>query len=326
MLCSRCKKRTAVVFVTRQENDKTINEGYCLLCAKELGIQPVNDMLARAAEALTLSLEDVRIFSLPGESWYYKGESGLTAYHDETMYIINNYFNPYDELITDETLMELGRNSTGTWNLDGSTLVEIDENHPKFNLNPKWDWEEYLAGQLGTNTTPEPEPEPEANPEPEADPEPEPAPEPEPEREPEPEPEPAPEPPAESEAAMTCPGTRTPTRNPSPRRNPSLTRSPSPSLTTTHHLRPCQTAIEPEKRGQDWRFIYGAFPARACPQGSTDSQREEGQRHRDSRNRGSHGAGGVFCHLHRNQQHAGEVSGRGAGVPTIGAGHRAPPH
>ena len=37
MLCSRCKKRTAVVFVTRQENDKTINEGYCLLCAKELG-------------------------------------------------------------------------------------------------------------------------------------------------------------------------------------------------------------------------------------------------------------------------------------------------
>ena len=45
----------------------------------------VNDMLARAAEALTLSLEDVRIFSLPGESWYYKGESGLTAYHDETM-------------------------------------------------------------------------------------------------------------------------------------------------------------------------------------------------------------------------------------------------
>ena len=137
----------------------------------------VNDMLARAAEALTLSLEDVRIFSLPGESWYYKGESGLTAYHDETMYIINNYFNPYDELITDETLMELGRNSTGTWNLDGSTLVEIDENHPKFNLNPKWDWEEYLAGQLGTNTTPEPEPEPEANPEPEADPEPEPEPE-----------------------------------------------------------------------------------------------------------------------------------------------------
>ena len=47
MLCTRCKKRTAVVFVARQENDKTINEGYCLQCAKELGIQPVNDMLAQ---------------------------------------------------------------------------------------------------------------------------------------------------------------------------------------------------------------------------------------------------------------------------------------
>ena len=30
MLCSRCKKRMAVVFMTRMEGDKTINEGLCL--------------------------------------------------------------------------------------------------------------------------------------------------------------------------------------------------------------------------------------------------------------------------------------------------------
>ncbi len=45
MLCSRCNKRPAVVFVTRMEGNETKNEGFCLTCAKELGIQPVNDLL-----------------------------------------------------------------------------------------------------------------------------------------------------------------------------------------------------------------------------------------------------------------------------------------
>ena len=44
-LCARCKKRPAMVFITRLENDKSINEGICLVCAKDLGIKPINDML-----------------------------------------------------------------------------------------------------------------------------------------------------------------------------------------------------------------------------------------------------------------------------------------
>ncbi len=47
MTCVRCKKRPAVIFVTRVDNGETTNEGYCLACAKELGIQPVNDMLKK---------------------------------------------------------------------------------------------------------------------------------------------------------------------------------------------------------------------------------------------------------------------------------------
>ncbi len=46
-ICSRCKKRPAVVFVTRVDNGESTNEGYCIACAKELGIQPVNDMLQK---------------------------------------------------------------------------------------------------------------------------------------------------------------------------------------------------------------------------------------------------------------------------------------
>ncbi len=47
MLCSRCKKRVAVVFMTRLENGKTINEGLCLQCARELGIGPVNELMEK---------------------------------------------------------------------------------------------------------------------------------------------------------------------------------------------------------------------------------------------------------------------------------------
>ncbi len=43
-LCSRCKKRPAVVFVTKMENNETQNEGLCLPCAKELGL-PVDNIL-----------------------------------------------------------------------------------------------------------------------------------------------------------------------------------------------------------------------------------------------------------------------------------------
>ena len=46
-LCSRCKKRVAVVFMTRMDGNETLNEGLCLRCAREMGIGPVNDMLKK---------------------------------------------------------------------------------------------------------------------------------------------------------------------------------------------------------------------------------------------------------------------------------------
>ena len=55
MLCSRCKKRVAVVFVTRMDGDKPVNEGYCLTCAKELGIKPVDEYL----QNMGISSEDL---------------------------------------------------------------------------------------------------------------------------------------------------------------------------------------------------------------------------------------------------------------------------
>ncbi len=45
MLCSRCKKRPAAVFITTMNGNEKKNEGLCFACAKELGITQVDDYL-----------------------------------------------------------------------------------------------------------------------------------------------------------------------------------------------------------------------------------------------------------------------------------------
>ncbi len=44
-LCSKCKKRIAAVFISKFENNKMENLGYCLKCAKELGMSQIDAMM-----------------------------------------------------------------------------------------------------------------------------------------------------------------------------------------------------------------------------------------------------------------------------------------
>ena len=44
MLCSRCKKRMAVIFVSKEVNGKPVSEGLCFKCAKELNIPQINEI------------------------------------------------------------------------------------------------------------------------------------------------------------------------------------------------------------------------------------------------------------------------------------------
>ena len=46
-MCARCKKRPATVYIMKLENGEQKQEGICLVCAKELGIKPVNDMMTK---------------------------------------------------------------------------------------------------------------------------------------------------------------------------------------------------------------------------------------------------------------------------------------
>ena len=45
MLCERCKKRPAMIYIQSNEGGQTKSKGYCLTCARELGIKPVDDMM-----------------------------------------------------------------------------------------------------------------------------------------------------------------------------------------------------------------------------------------------------------------------------------------
>ncbi len=76
MICTRCKKRPAVVFMTRQEGEKTINEGLCLVCAKELGLKPIDDLMKRFG----IGEEELEAFSeqfmMPGSEGEENGENG----------------------------------------------------------------------------------------------------------------------------------------------------------------------------------------------------------------------------------------------------------
>ena len=45
MVCVRCKKRPAIIFIQRMENGQMKQEGYCLHCAREMHIKPVEDLM-----------------------------------------------------------------------------------------------------------------------------------------------------------------------------------------------------------------------------------------------------------------------------------------
>ncbi len=45
VLCSRCKQRPAMIFMTKVEGEKTTQEGLCLKCAMDLNIGPIKSMI-----------------------------------------------------------------------------------------------------------------------------------------------------------------------------------------------------------------------------------------------------------------------------------------
>ena len=125
-MCTRCKKRVAVVFITRIEGDRTYNEGICMKCAKELGIKPVSDIL----EKMGLSDDDIErmedemdgIMNLPDmaasdDQSVQEGDNGKTPPID-----FRRLFGP---------LMNMGQNPAAQGDAPGAKKAKGEKNHPQ---------------------------------------------------------------------------------------------------------------------------------------------------------------------------------------------------
>ena len=86
MLCSRCKKNIAVVFMSRIENGETINEGLCLKCAKELNIPQV----AQIMDNMGISDDDLE--NVTNELMEYIDGESFEPGGAETMPFLQNLF------------------------------------------------------------------------------------------------------------------------------------------------------------------------------------------------------------------------------------------
>ena len=75
-MCTKCKKNIAVVFITKVENGVTMNEGYCLKCARSLGIPQIDQAVAQ----MGFSEEDLDTLSDEMSNMFGQIDSGD---HDE---------------------------------------------------------------------------------------------------------------------------------------------------------------------------------------------------------------------------------------------------
>ena len=71
-MCTKCKKNIAVVFITKIENGVTLNEGYCLRCARSLGIPQID----QAVKQMGISEDDLDLLSDEMSNMFGQRESG----------------------------------------------------------------------------------------------------------------------------------------------------------------------------------------------------------------------------------------------------------
>ena len=78
-MCSKCKKNIAVVFITKVENGVTLNEGYCLKCARSLGIPQID----QAVKQMGISEDDLDMLTDEMSSMFGQRDDSDDADDDE---------------------------------------------------------------------------------------------------------------------------------------------------------------------------------------------------------------------------------------------------
>ena len=76
-MCTKCKKNIAVVFITKIENGVTMNEGYCLKCARSLGVPQIDQVVKQ----MGISEDDLDMLSDEMSSMF--GQRDNSEDHDD---------------------------------------------------------------------------------------------------------------------------------------------------------------------------------------------------------------------------------------------------
>ena len=76
-LCTKCKKNVAVVFITRIENGASLNEGYCLKCARSLGVPQIDQVVRQ------MGISEDELDMLSDEMGNFFGQMDDTDKHDD---------------------------------------------------------------------------------------------------------------------------------------------------------------------------------------------------------------------------------------------------
>ncbi len=125
-LCSKCKKRVAVIFIARISGSERVSEGYCLRCAKELHIADVDKMM----QDLGINEEDIDTF-----------DENMLAHQQEFEENITNMLHPADPSDTPEEDSDASE--------DAPKPAEADSDPSHLGKSPLRDFESFIKQQLG---------------------------------------------------------------------------------------------------------------------------------------------------------------------------------
>ena len=99
VMCSRCKKRAAVVFITRMDGSEAKNEGLCLKCAKELKLPNVDNIMKQ----LGINEDDLdEISDQVDEVFNELGDENFTPGGAPSMEMFNNLMNKFGAIQSGE--------------------------------------------------------------------------------------------------------------------------------------------------------------------------------------------------------------------------------
>ena len=98
---------------------------------------PLNNLLWFAQKAMGVNTDNIRFMTLPGnyEGWawsrtYQNNQSYVFAYPDEVVEMVNGFFNPYLQDVTEDDLQIMFRNKDGSLGITNGTVLDTKSTTP----------------------------------------------------------------------------------------------------------------------------------------------------------------------------------------------------